>query len=228
MLSVVIPTLDSERLLARTLACLVSATVQGLVREVILVDGGSRDETAMVAEETGAQFIRTPPGRASQLRAGAALARSDWLLFLDPGTALDPGWAAEVTSFMEAAEMRGGLALERAAVFRFALDDAGPRARWSERLTALRGALLGLPRGEQGLLISRRFYDRLGGYPEVAMTDAAMMCAIGSHRLAHFRTAAVASVMPDNGLGGLLAPLRDLASLSLYQLGFRPRSVGRA
>jgi glycosyltransferase involved in cell wall biosynthesis len=228
MLSVVIPTLNSERALARTLACLVSAAVQGLVREVILVDGGSRDETAEVAEETGARFVVAPPGRASQLSRGAAEARSSWLLFLDPGTVLDPGWAGEAASFIEAAEMRGGTALERAAVFRFALDDAGPGARWSERLTALRGALLGLPRAEQGLLISRRFYQRLGGHPEIPMTDAAVLRTIGSHRLARFRTAAVVSLKPGSGLGGLIGPLCDLAFLSLYKLGVPPRFIGRA
>jgi glycosyltransferase involved in cell wall biosynthesis len=228
MLSVLIPTLNSERELARTLACLVTATVQGLVREVILVDGGSRDETAAIADETGANFLTVPPGRAGQLRAGVKAARSSWFLFLTPGAVLEPGWAGEATSFIEAAEMKGGRALERAAVFRFALDDAGPRARCSERLTALRGAVLGLPRAEQGLLISRRFYERVGGYPETAMADAALLRAIGGQRLAHFRTAAVVSLAPDSGLGGVMRPLCDLAKLSLYKLGLPPRFIGGA
>jgi glycosyltransferase involved in cell wall biosynthesis len=228
MLSVVIPTLDSERTLSRTLSCLVSATVQGLVREVILADGGSRDETALVAEETGAHFISAAPGRASQLRAGAERARSTWLLFLDAGTMLEPGWAGEATSFIESAELKGGMALERAGVFRFALDDSRPAARWTERLVALRTGLLGMPRGEQGLLISKRFYERIGGYPDVkSMEDAAIMRAIGRQRLAWFRTAAVTSLKPDSGMEGLLGPLRDFARHSLYKLGVPARFTGR-
>ncbi|NMG41092.1 glycosyltransferase [Chelativorans sp. ZYF759] len=90
MLSVVIQTHNDEDSLARTLASLVSASVEGVVREVIVCDGGSTDRTHLVADHTGCQFI------AGGLSAGIGKARSDWLLFLKPGTRLADGWMAEV------------------------------------------------------------------------------------------------------------------------------------
>jgi glycosyltransferase involved in cell wall biosynthesis len=92
MISVVIPTLNSEAGLPATLARLVPATVDGLVREVIIVDGGSSDGTRAIAELTGARLITAARGRGTQLAAGAAKARFPWLLFLHADTGLEEGW----------------------------------------------------------------------------------------------------------------------------------------
>ena len=101
MISVVIPTYNAEATLGPTLAALVPAVVDGIVQEAILVDGGSSDETCAVAEAAGTRLIRTKLGRGTQLQAGAAAARGDWLLFLHADTVLEPGWAEEAESFME-------------------------------------------------------------------------------------------------------------------------------
>ena len=220
MLSVIIPTLDAEAGLPRALASLVTATVAGLVREVIVTDGGSRDQTALIAEETGARFL-TATGRASQLREGAAAARSAWLLFLHPETALEPGWMDEAAAFMSACE-RAEAAPERAGVFRFALDDFSSGARWFERLVALRSNLLALPYGDQGLLIPKRFYERLGGHPDQpGMEDVGLVRKVGRGRLVRFRTAAVTAPARYKEGGYLFRPLRNFTALSLYLMGMR-------
>ncbi|MCG6113794.1 MAG: glycosyltransferase [Mesorhizobium sp.] len=90
MLSVVIQTHNDEDALARTLASLVSASVDGVVREVIICDAGSTDRTHLVADHTGCQFLT------GGLSAGIRQARSDWLMFLRPGTRLADGWTAEL------------------------------------------------------------------------------------------------------------------------------------
>ena len=113
MISVVIPTLNAEAGLAATLSALVRGSVQGLVREVIIADGGSRDATADIAEVAGARFLRGDKGRGSQLAAGAEQARSKWLLFLHGDTVLQPGWEAEARAFM--ARVDGGARPEAAA-----------------------------------------------------------------------------------------------------------------
>lgn len=77
MISVVIPTLNAERSLAPTLAALVPAVVDGLVQEAILADGGSSDDTRIIAYAAGTQLIDAPRGRGSQLAAGAAQARAN-------------------------------------------------------------------------------------------------------------------------------------------------------
>ena len=90
MLSVLIETRNHEDALARTLASLVGGAVEGVVREVIICDAGSTDRTQLVADHTGCQFL------AGGLAAGIRKARSEWLLFLKPGTRLAEGWMAEV------------------------------------------------------------------------------------------------------------------------------------
>jgi hypothetical protein len=149
MISVIIPTLDAEAALAQALAALVPAALDGLVREAIVVDGGSRDRTAEIADEAGATFVTRGGGRGCQLAAGAAQARFPWLLFLHADTALDPGWEREAVAFMEAVDT--GRRPPAAAAFRFALDDRGLRPRLLERLVALRCALLRLPYGDPHL-----------------------------------------------------------------------------
>ncbi len=182
MLSVIIPTLNAEPTLARALAPLVEPMVRGLVREVILADGGSTDLTPAIAEATGAHFLRAPRGRGAQLKAGAESARGPWLLFLHADTVLAAGWADEVESFMA----RVGDMAECAAAFRFALDDFAPAARRLEHLVALRCALLRLPYGDQGLLIPKRFYERLGGFsPLPLMEDVDLVRRVGTPPSCH-------------------------------------------
>ena len=131
MISVIIPTLNAEAGLAETLTALVPATVEGLVREVIVVDGGSTDRTSAIADQSGAQFVERSGGRGYQLMAGAHRARFPWLLFLHGDTVLEQGWERDASNFIEA--INAGKRPLAAAAFRFALDDIGlrPRAlRW--------------------------------------------------------------------------------------------------
>ena len=76
MISVVIPTLNAGERLAQTFAALVPATVEGLVKEVIVSDGGSTDDTLPIAEAAGARIVSGEKGRGSQLARGAKAARA--------------------------------------------------------------------------------------------------------------------------------------------------------
>lgn len=182
MVSVVIPTLEAERELARTLAALVPAVVDEVVREVIIVDGGSTDRTEALADASGARFVRAERGRGAQLAAGAATARHPWLLFLHADTVLDEGWHREAQAHIAEAEKYHEGA--RAAAFRFALDDRGWRPRLVESGVALRSRLFALPYGDQGLLISRRLYDAVGGYRELPLfEDVDLVRRLGRRRL---------------------------------------------
>jgi glycosyltransferase involved in cell wall biosynthesis len=117
---------------------------------------------AFIADAAGTRLIDTPRGRATQLAAGAVQARADWLLFLDADMVLEPGWADEAQAFIERVE--SGRRSQAAAFFRFALDDDGFMPRVAEWLVRLRYLLFALPYGDQGLLISRKLYDGLGGF----------------------------------------------------------------
>jgi rSAM/selenodomain-associated transferase 2 len=220
MLSVVIPTLDAAAELAPTFAAL-APELSG--NEIVVADGGSTDATASIAAAAGVRVIAAPRGRGTQLRAGAAAARGDWLLFLHADTRPAPGWRAAVARFIA-----DPANTERAAVFRFALDDDDPRARRIERRVAWRVRTLGLAYGDQGLLIARGFYRALGGFPAIPlMEDVALVRRIGKRRLAVLDHPALTSAVRYRRDGWRLRSARNVALLSLYFLGVPPRWLAR-
>ncbi|MBL4864680.1 MAG: TIGR04283 family arsenosugar biosynthesis glycosyltransferase [Rhodobiaceae bacterium] len=228
MLSIIIPTLNAENGLANCLTALVPAMAKGLVRQVVIVDGGSTDATAEIADMAGATLITVPPGRGGQLRAGAEAAKHDWLLFLHGDTVLETGWEVEVSKFLEQVELGRFGGTNIAAAFRFALDDFGPAARWLEYMVHLRCSLFRLPYGDQGLLISKTFYDQLGGYPDVPlMEDVGLVRKIGWRRMTLLRTCAVTSPARYRRDGYLKRSLSNLGLLSLYFLRVPTRFLVR-
>lgn len=225
MISVVIPTLNAGNGLAKTLAALVPAAVEGAVREVIVADGGSADETLAIADAAGCRIARGPAGRGVQLAAGAELARSDWLLFLHADTRLAEGWTAAAAAFMAGEEAKER---PRAAAFRFALDMPGARARLLERMVALRCLAFALPYGDQGLLIARRHYDEIGGFaPLQIMEDVHFMRRIPRRRLAMLPVRAVTGAERFVREGLARRSARNLACLALYFLRVPPRIIAR-
>ncbi len=188
MLTVIIPTLDSERALVPTLAALVSGATSGLVSEVILADGGSRDETAKVADVAGCDFrvIEGPLGHRLKTAAGAA--RAPWLLFLRPGTVPDTPWAGEVARFVQQPAHR-----ERAAVFQ---RSAPVQSALREIDDLLRAALGAAPRPEQGLLIAKQFYAALGGHSDrAADSETELVRRIGRRRIVTLATGAFGQIL---------------------------------
>jgi len=217
MISVIIPTLNAERWLSETLTALVPAAVDGLIREAIVVDGGSADRTLAIVEASGAELVRADGGRGSQLAAGAAKARFPWLLFLHADTAPAPGWEREASLFMERVD--SGARPAAAAAFRFALDDVGARPRVLERLVALRCAAMRLPYGDQGLLIPRRLYDEIGGYrPLPLMEDVDLVRRLGRRRIVMLGARAVTSAERFRREGYARRAARNLICLTLYTL----------
>ena len=227
-LSVIVPALDAAATLPATLAALEAAREGGLLREVLVVDGGSGDETVAVAERWGARVLKVAANRGAQLAAGGAAATGDWLLFLHADTRLGPGWVAAARAFMARAASERPGSDQRAAAFRLVLDDSDPRARRVERLANWRGRALGLPYGDQGLLIARGFYQALGGHrPLPLMEDVALARRIGRRRIVILDAEAVTSAARYRKGGWWLRPLRNLALLGLYFLGVPPRLLRR-
>jgi rSAM/selenodomain-associated transferase 2 len=226
MISVVIPTLNAESALTATLSALVPGCAQGLIREVIIVDGGSSDATAEIAEAAGAHFIRAQKGRGMQLAAGAQEARFDWLLFLHGDTVLQTGWEAEVSALIERVET--GARPATAAAFSFALDDLGARPRMLETMVALRCSLLRSPYGDQGLLIPKELYHSIGGYhPLPLMEDVDLVRRLGRKQLVMMRSRAVTSAVRYKREGYFMRVVRNTLCLLLYYLRVPPAKIVR-
>lgn len=219
MLSLVIPTLNAARFLPTTLAALGERPGGS---EIVICDGGSGDGTVAIAHEYGARVVAAPRGRGPQLIAGAQAARGDWLLFLHADTRLEAGWSRAAADFCAAPA-----AAERAAYFRFALDDRSAAARRLEALVALRCRWFGLPYGDQGLLISAALYRALGGYrPLMLMEDVDLVRRLGRRRLHGLAHPAVTSAARYRD-GYVRRSARNLACLSLYFAGVAPARIAR-
>ena len=205
MISVIIPTWNAARVLPRCFESLIASVVSGLVREVIVADGGSDDDTLAIADAAGAHVVKSARPRGSRMASGASSARGDWLLFLYPETALEGGWDKEAEDFLDRAT------LERpcAATFRYALDGFGTDARRRETVARLRAMIFGLPYGDQGLLLPKRFYRALGGHSAAAMEDVDLIRRIGRRRLITLRSRAINQEEDEPGLrrSALLAVL---------------------
>jgi rSAM/selenodomain-associated transferase 2 len=220
VLSIIIPTLNSSKSLGRTFEA-IAATRAEIACEIIVADGGSIDDTRLIATRGGAIFLETRRGRGLQLAEGAAAAGGDWLLFLHADTRLGAGWAPAVEAFT------GGRGSDRrAAYFRFALDDEAVAARLMEIIVAGRSRLLGLPYGDQGLLISRGFYESLRGFKRIPlMEDVDMVRRIGRRHLEALDVVALTSAERYRRDGYVRRPLRNLFCLGLYSVGVSPKRI---
>jgi rSAM/selenodomain-associated transferase 2 len=219
--AVIIPTLDAAHHLAATMASLV--TGDAIERETIVADGGSRDGSRELARQLGARVVTASPGRGGQLAAGAATTSAPWFLFLHADSRLEPGWASDVLAFAGDPANRA-----RAAAFRLRFDDEAPAARRLERLVAWRCRVLGLPYGDQGLLIAREHYERIGGFRALPlMEDVDLVRRIGRARIVVLPSAVTTSAARYRRDGYLRRSARNLLCLGLYFAGVPPHRLVR-
>jgi rSAM/selenodomain-associated transferase 2 len=210
-LSVIIPTLNAATFLPGTLAAL------GPGPEIIVVDGGSTDATIAIATAFAARVLAAPKGRGTQIAAGIAAASRPWLLLLHADTRLSPDWRAAASG-----------SASQAGYFRFVLDSADPRARRLERLVAWRSRTLGLPYGDQALLIHRDLLHAVGGMkPLPLMEDVDLIRRLGRSRLVPLAADAVTSAHKWETQGYLRRSARNLLCLSLWFAGVPPRHIRR-
>ena len=139
--------------------------------EVIVVDGGSDDATAAIAESAGAKVIVSDRGRGLQLRVGAAAATGDYFLILHADNWLAPECIAQLRDLTSnAADPPDG----HNAVFgcfRQRIDGTSPRFRWLEWGNAIRARRLRLVYGDQAMFIDRQSYEAVGGFDSVPLME---------------------------------------------------------
>ncbi len=158
--AVIIPTLNEEQVLGRTLAALNNSSRC----ELIVVDGGSSDATTTLARQAGARIVESPRGRGRQMNAGAAAASSATLLFLHADTLLPANFPQLIHAALQKPNVVAG-------AFSLAIASESKSLATIAYFANLRSRLLQLPYGDQALFTTRRMFAAAGGYPEMAIME---------------------------------------------------------
>ena len=160
LISIIIPALNESATICRTLSSLKEADNL----EMIVVDGGSRDNTTALAGSYGAKVIQTEPCKAIQMNAGAAAARGDILVFLHADTLMPGSFKYQIVSALS----QKGVA---AGAFRLAIDSTRTGIRFIEGMAYLRSRYLRLPYGDQALFMKKALFEEIGGFPEMPIME---------------------------------------------------------
>ena len=166
-LSIIMPVLDEAAEIEAALAALAPLRARGV--EVIVADGGSGDDTLALARPLADRVRHAPRGRAVQMNAGAAVAKGDVLLFLHADTHLPDGADRLVLDALA----RSGGAWGR---FDVRIDGGGVFALISAFMNA-RSRLTGIATGDQAMFVSRAAFERVGGFPPIALMEDVALSA---------------------------------------------------
>jgi len=220
-LGTIIPTLNAQEALPDCIEMLFEGLFDGLIREMVVSDGGSSDDTCEIAEALGARVITGAAGRGAQLRRGGQAAQSEWLLVLHADTRLAPGWSGKVLEHMQSAP-------DHAGYFWLRFDQQGFAPALVARWANLRSRWLGLPYGDQALLIRREVLAEIGGYPDLPLMEDVALARRLRGKLRPIGGIVTTSAERYRREGWLRRGARNLVLLTRYFLGADPERLAQA
>ena len=219
-ISVVIPTLDAAGALPETLRSLMEGLEAGIIRDLVISDGGSTDATRAIAEAAGATVVDGPPGRGGQLARGVAAASGEWLLLLHADTHLSPGWTDAVRTHIHAHPGAGGY-------FQLVFRARGIAPRLVAAWANLRSRLFGLPYGDQGIVLARCVLEEVGGVPDFPLMEDVALARALRGRLRMLPAVARTSAARYLSEGWLRRGAHNLMTLLRYISGADPARLAR-
>lgn len=215
-LSIIIPTLNEASVIRRSL----THAWQMCPHEVVVIDGGSVDETRSIANETASKCIVTAAGRGIQLHAGAKAATGDVLLFLHADSWLEAVAAKQINDVLSDAKVAWG-------AFRQCIDAEGRLYRLLESGNALRARRLQLPYGDQAIFVRRSVYEQVGGFANLPLMEdvdlSKRLQAIGHPALLNGPLHLSARRWQQNGI--VRQTIRNWALLVAWRVGVSPERL---
>ena len=217
IVSIIIPVLNEATIIKQTLAEL----KQYLSVEIIVVDGGSQDNTVANANQVAKVITVVGKGRAGQMNAGASLAQSNILLFLHADTRLPPNFIELITKTLQQPNIIAG-------AFELAIDASGISLRLIEMLVKMRSRLLSLPYGDQAIFISKQAFIESGGFADLSiMEDFEFIKRVKNKgKIAIAPAAVITSGRRWQKLGVWQTTLINQLIIAGYYLGISPAQLG--
>lgn len=225
-ISIIIPVRNE----AANLGPLLCALERLQIDELIVVDGGSRDQTEVLLQSWAKASSKTPSrifivassGRALQMNAGAKRATGDILLFLHADTNLPPKGIDLIRAAMKNKTVLGG-------AFRLHIDSRHPFIRWVCWIANLRSIYWRLPYGDQAIFVRRDIFEKLGGYPLIPlMEDVAFIRRLKKRgRIIILKEAVITSARRWRRQGYFFTSFRNMLILLFYFLGVSPKRLAK-
>lgn len=217
-ISVIIPALNEESHIGASIA----SAQAGHPHEILVVDGGSTDDTQAIARAAGAVVLSSKSGRARQMNAGAARATGNVLLFLHADTRLPAEWPDEVRKTLGQPGVVAG-------AFSFCVSEPFAGRWWVERSTNLRSRWLQSPYGDQGQFLRRALFEEMGGFADLPiMEDYELIRRLRRRgRVATATAVAVTSGRRWNRFGALRTTLINLYVIVGFHLGISSHKLAR-
>ena len=217
-ITVVIPTYNAEKTINTTLD-----NVSKIFQKIIIIDAGSKDLTKIICKKFNTQFFTSKKNRGLQLNIGGEKSDSDWIFFLHADSILENYAIDEIKKFISNKENNF-----KAAAFKLKFNQNNIYAFLLSKIVFFRSKYLKLPYGDQGLIISKAFYKKIGGFkPLPIMEDVEIVKNIGFKNIRILDSYIITDSIRYKNQGWLIRPLINLYCLSLYFLGFNINLINR-
>ena len=215
-ISIVIPTLNSQNTVRKTLASLFEGIEAGIVRELIVVDGGSTDQTREIVEECGGKFISSEASRGYQLKKGVNLAKGDFIFVLHSDSVLEPGWSEIVKKYFNK---------DAGYYCKLSFDIIHPLASMTSTWANARSLIFNLPYGDQGLLIPRKLLMENGSYSPIPIMEDVELALRFKGKLFRMPIVITTSSSKYRKNGWLRQGSKNIVRLLRFLLGADPNNL---
>ncbi|BAY27647.1 glycosyl transferase family protein [Calothrix sp. NIES-2100] len=217
-ISIIIPALNE----AANIEDVIITTQNSTNTEIILVDGGSQDDTVAIAQLLGVKVISSSPGRAVQMNAGAVVASGEILLFLHADTRLPAGFEVMIRTALQQPGTVAG-------AFNLRIDASGWGMRLVELGVKVRSHFWQMPYGDQAIFITKDIFQQIGNFPELPIMEdfelIRRLKCIG--KIAIIQESVITSARRWLRKGILQTTLINQIVIIAYLLGISPQRIRR-